>query len=106
MLIERCLNIYGFILLIELINVNSLRINDERCLNYCSNDGICLIINNKPECYCLPEWDGERCDIVRQIKTNYQSKSIKLIHRNYLRNDPCTFVPNLCKNGGVCFLDE
>jgi Notch-like protein len=75
--------------------------NGKQCLNYCSNDGVCLIMDNKAQCYCLPEWEGERCDLPR---INHEMKFKKT--NIQLRNSPCTYVPTLCKNGGVCFFDD
>merc|ERR1711972_1123157 len=79
--------------------VESYPSNDPRCLNYCSNEnGLCLIENDQPTCYCLPEWEGERCDSIRTI-----SEKKPLMTRIQARNTPCTYVPDLCKNGGVCY---
>jgi len=93
------------ILFISLVNGYPSDINHDQCINYCSNDAVCLTVNNKPQCYCLPEWDGQFCDIIRQPQTNQNLPQIKQISRNNLRNTPCSYAPDLCKNGGVCYLD-
>jgi len=77
---------------------------DDQCLNYCSNDGICVIIKNQPQCYCLPEWEGELCKDPREYKLIQFDPS----QRNQMssaRNHPCSLVPpNFC-NGGLCQYD-
>ncbi len=67
----------------------------------CANDAVCIKSDNRADCYCLPEWQGERCDIPREykpskIKINFQNSRIDA------RNAPCSLVPNLCTNGGLC----
>jgi len=94
------------ILFISLVNGYPSDINNDRCINYCSNNAVCLTVNNKPQCYCLPEWDGQFCDIIRKQKSNQNISQIKQMSKNNLRNVPCTYVPDLCKNGGVCYLDD
>jgi hypothetical protein len=75
---------------------------DEQCFNnHCSNSGVCLIVDKIRQCYCLPEWEGEYCHLKR---TNHQIKFNQL--RTQLRNTPCSYVPDLCKNSGVCYFDE
>lgn len=76
---------------------------DSRCLNHCSNDGVCVIVENSPQCYCLPEWEGETCDYVReQTDINEEQQDIVIMSRSNLRNSPCSLVPGLCKNSGLC----
>ncbi|CAF1532151.1 unnamed protein product [Adineta ricciae] len=94
------LTVFGILLCQNL--VQSYPSNDPRCLNYCSNEnGICLIENDQPICYCLPEWEGEHCNLIRK-----SNEKVPLMSRIMTRNTPCTFVPDLCKNAGVCYLDE
>jgi hypothetical protein len=67
----------------------------------CANDAVCIKSGSRADCYCLPEWQGERCDIPREykptkMKINFQNSRIDA------RNTPCSFVPTLCKNGGLC----
>jgi hypothetical protein len=105
MLFGSCWNICGIILLITFIDVNSLSLNNEKCLNHCSNDGVCLVIETKVQCYCLPEWEGERCDKATIKPPSYQLEKNEMLRNNF-RNAPCSYVPTLCQNGGVCFLNE
>ncbi|CAF1093691.1 unnamed protein product [Rotaria sordida] len=98
------LSIGGIFLLISLVNGYPSGINTEQCLNYCFNDAVCLMNNNNPTCYCLPEWEGERCDIVRKVVQN-DPVQFKKINRTILRNDPCSYVPTLCNGKGVCYVD-
>ncbi|XP_054758872.2 fibropellin-1-like isoform X2 [Lytechinus pictus] len=53
----------------------------------CQNGGTCSTKNTKPyyTCECLPNYEGETCDIVIE------------------RDDPCRSVANMCLNGGTCF---
>jgi len=75
--------------------------SENDCSNYCFNNGICVSPDNIRQCYCLPEWEGERCDSVRESDTIYIDPSQQTIKYD-LRNHPCTLVPNLCANGGLC----
>ena len=72
---------------------------DKRCLNYCSNDGVCVIVKDAPQCYCLPEWEGEKCEDVREETSEGEEEEIIVMGRSNLRNDPCSLVPGLCKRG-------
>jgi len=98
-MLNRCV---GIMLFLSLVNGYPSDKNGEQCFNYCSNDAVCLTVNNNRQCYCLPEWDGQLCDIPR---TDHQIKFTQNT-RNNLRNTPCTYVPTLCKNGGICYFDE
>ena len=81
-------------------------INEKKCLNYCSNDGVCVIIDENPQCYCLPGWKGNRCDIVRPYNPNEPIKS-EPMSRYQLRVHPCDLVPpNMCLNGGLCTFEN
>jgi hypothetical protein len=86
-------------------NINSLSIRNGKCSDYCSNDAMCAVENGIPQCYCLPEWDGDLCDIPREIPTSYQflEKNSKL--KSEFRSSPCDFYPNLCNGKGLCFLN-
>jgi hypothetical protein len=83
-----------------------LAIQDKKCLNYCSNDAICKVNDGIIQCYCLPEWDGERCDIPREIPQDYQFLDENFQVKGEFRSTPCDLVPGLCLNGGVCYVNE
>jgi len=71
----------------------------------CANDAVCIKSGNRADCYCLPEWQGERCDIPREYKRN----TIKINSQNSkisVRSTPCSFAPTFCKNGGICQNDS
>ncbi|CAF1365719.1 unnamed protein product [Adineta steineri] len=71
----------------------------------CSNNGVCLLMNNIRQCYCYPEWQGEKCNLIREFKKD-SNKQVKQISRITSRNTPCSYVPDLCKNSGVCYLGD
>jgi hypothetical protein len=106
MFFGKVLSICCIILFISLINGYPSNTDHDKCVNYCSNDAVCLMVDNNATCYCLPEWEGKFCDIVRQKRTNKPSISTKQITRNNLRSVPCDYVPTLCKNGGLCYVDD
>jgi len=94
------------ILLISMINGYPSDVVNDQCVNYCSNDAVCLPTanNNNPQCYCLPGWDGERCDIVAQVQQTYRIDK-KQILRSNLRVSPCSYRPDLCVHG-MCFVNN
>ncbi|CAF1306272.1 unnamed protein product [Rotaria sp. Silwood1] len=97
--------ISGIIFLISLANGYPSNDINNKCVNYCSNDALCLIINNNPRCYCLPEFDGERCQMIRTTNRNTRIK-FKQITENNPINPLCSYVPDLCHNGGTCDVEE
>jgi hypothetical protein len=99
-------NIFGLILLLLINNINSSVIRNEKCLKSCFNDAICSIKNEIIQCYCLPEWDGDRCDIPREIQTDYEFLDENQIIKTQDRSDPCLLISNLCNGHGTCFLNE
>lgn len=82
--------------------------NSDQCLNYCLNDGICVLSESSPQCYCLPEWKGEHCNVIRKSNSNKKLISKEYLRTNInLRNHPCSLAPpNMCKNGGQCQYEE
>src|SRR5579871_266336 len=96
---------YLWLLIISMINGNLLNSTPKKCLNYCSNDGICVLKDNSPECYCLPEWEGEHCNLPRQFIPN-QGNDFIIMARTNLRASQCSLKPDLCKNGGVCYFKD
>ncbi|CAF1130864.1 unnamed protein product [Adineta steineri] len=79
----------------------------ELCSNYCSNDGICVVVDEYRQCYCLPEWTGEKCDDIKEDEiyndiqnTNGKSRAIE-------RSPECAVAPpGMCLNGGLCKFDN
>ena len=73
----------------------------DACLNYCLNDGICVMGQNTPHCYCLPGWEGTQCATVRVSTPN--NIPFEKIVKSYVRATPCDLAPpTLCLNGGLC----
>jgi hypothetical protein len=95
------LNVGLLFVFVTLIDGFSSKSVSKQCTNYCSNDGVCLLENASPTCYCLPEWQGNQC----QSRRPFQSGSSRLTNRIQTRSTPCSFVPDLCKNQGVCYVN-
>ncbi len=41
------------------------------------NNVVCFIVENPPQCYYLPEWEGERCDQIQQSDTNDETEVVE-----------------------------
>ena len=93
-----------FVLLVN--EIHSLAIQDDKCYNYCSNGAICQVKDNEPLCYCFPEWDGERCDLPREVPQDYEPINSNIQLKIQSRSGPCDLVPGLCLNGGMCFVND
>ena len=75
---------------------------DSVCADHCQNDGVCVAPNGRAQCYCLPEWQGDRCGEPRPYKPNQQS-NMDTARRLTSRVTPCSLAPpDLCLNGGLC----
>lgn len=99
-------SIFGLILFLFINNINSLSIRSEKCSNQCSKNAVCWTQKEIIKCYCLPEWDGENCDIPRETPTDYQFLDEKSKMKSEFRSTPCDFYPNLCNGRGLCFVNE
>lgn len=78
----------------------------EKCSKSCLNGGFCLESDGQPQCYCLPEWEGEDCHLKKDFIPTYKLNSFKTFLRSSYRNSPCSFAPDLCYNGGKCFVNN
>ncbi|UJR29552.1 hypothetical protein I4U23_010769 [Adineta vaga] len=73
--------------------------------SYCSNDAVCVIKENEPICYCLPEWEGERCDLIRQDNFDEQLED-EFDERSIIRSPECLLAPpGMCVHG-VCIFNN
>ncbi|CAF2020319.1 unnamed protein product [Rotaria magnacalcarata] len=87
---------------LHLIQSNSI---SNECLDYCSNNGLCIETNNGRKCICLPEWTGQRCDFPRDSSLTKQMHN-SLVDMTFVRNNPCNSAPaGFCKNNGICFVE-
>ena len=73
--------------------------------NLCGNRGVCVIDDDSPTCYCLPEWEGERCEFDREYVPN-DEEAYEEAKQNKARFDECLYVPGLCENGGLCVFNK
>jgi len=96
------MKIFLFICLVSIINGYPSSIDENTdCSNYCLNDGVCVLINNNRQCYCLPEWEGEICENEREYDPT-QMISMENVRKSSFRLHQCDLVPpNLC-NVGFC----
>ena len=78
---------------------------DLKCSKSCSNGGFCLKLTEKEKCYCLPEWEGETCQIASEIPQTYGFLSKSQL-KSAPRSSPCDFVPDLCQGRGMCFFND
>ena len=75
---------------------------DPACVDHCQNEGVCVVINGLPRCYCLPEWKGDRCGQAREYDPSNQL-NFESARRLSSRVTPCSLAPaDLCLNGGLC----
>ena len=99
-------NPFGLVLFsLFLIQING-GIIQKKCSKSCLNGGFCLELVEKSQCYCLPEWEGEYCHLRKNFIATYKLKSSNQLLRNSYRNGPCSFAPDLCLNGGICFVND
>ena len=77
-----------------------------KCKNYCLNEAVCVIKQDEPVCYCLPEWEGEQCDLVRQENFSVEEEEQgegEIMERSSARSPECLLAPpNMCLNRGIC----
>ncbi|CAF3347944.1 unnamed protein product [Rotaria socialis] len=91
-----------FLSSLQLIQSNSI---SNECLDYCSNDGLCIETNNGLQCICLPEWTGHRCDSPRDSSLTKQMYNSQ-VDMTFVRSNPCDSAPaGYCKNTGICFVE-
>ena len=102
--LEMFLNLCSLILILATAHGFPSENNYKRCLNYCSAGGICVVEEGVPQCHCLPEWSGQRCDQPRALKKKTNDAKAPL-GKSTLRNTACSAVPGLCANGGACQFD-
>ena len=100
------LGIAALLAALSFVHAHPSSMNTKECLDYCANNGICVIINDAPRCYCMPEWEGERCDSARRLTVDQEEdQSIMRIARP--RSPECAYVDDdFCKNGGLCRFDK
>ena len=95
------LKICAFICFISMVSAFPSSDENNDCSNYCQNDGICVVIKNQRQCYCLPGWTGELCKDPREYKL-IQFHPSQRNQMSSARNQECAAIPpNFC-NGGVC----
>lgn len=99
------MNMIGLLLIgLLFIGIES-RLIDYKCSKSCSTGGFCLKLNEEGKCYCLPEWEGELCDIPSEKPQTYEFLK-KNQMRNSVRSVPCDYVPDLCQGRGICIFNE
>lgn len=75
-----------------------------KCQGYCSNDAVCVIEQDEPVCYCLPEWEGERCDLVRE--ENFSVREEEVMERSSILSPECALAPPKMCGVGVCIFSN
>lgn len=89
-----------------IIDAHPSTINKDKCDNYCFNDGVCVLNDGQVQCYCLPEWQGQRCQSIRQddvLRTIDNEAMVRVA----ARSPECLRAPpNMCLNGGLCTFEN
>ena len=90
-----------------MIHINLIRSGSipDVCSSYCLNGGICYKSNENPKCFCLPQWTGERCNLLQNSTTTEQMPVIEGDMTDP-RSAQCNKLnPPFCQNGGICYVD-
>lgn len=78
---------------------------EKSCEGYCSNNGICIMADNGPKCYCLSQWMGKRCDDIRKPASNGLFHSFNSAQPSPRGLTPCPAdLSSACRNGATCFM--